>query len=325
MYSSGLALFAVARNGTALYWHRRSLDERELVVLGSDGSEEVLPIDPGPLRDPRFAPDGRRIAYRHDTGERVFVFSTETGTNTLVSGDFAADFPLWSADGLSLTMGGEGDGTDDWDGIRAPADGTRPPRVLFTRPYRNFPQGWLSDGRLLVREVHPERGGDLLIYRFESDSLLVGPYLNADWDESTASISPDTGWVAYCSNESGRMEVYVRTLPDPSAKIQISQNGGTEPRWSPDGRTLYYREGSSLMAADLGSGPGIEVRGRNLVFAGEDHYTRPVFSQYDVHPDGTHFLVIRNRASAEEVAQELVIAVNWFREMEERLTLAGGG
>jgi hypothetical protein len=156
--------------------------------------------------------------------------------------------------------------------------------------------------------------------------VVETPYLTADWRERAASISPDGDWVAYSSNESGREEVYVRAFPQPSDKIPISESGGTEPRWSPNGRTLYYREGTALVAADLGPGPGIQVRGRTTLFQGTNHRLYPLFAQYDVHRDGNHFLVVRRRGASgeEEVQDEMVVVVNWFRELEERMRSAGG-
>jgi hypothetical protein len=180
--------------------------------------------------------------------------------------------------------------------------------------------GWLADGRLLVQGPHPTGGSDLFIYGFQDDSVEVEPYLTADWDESTPSISPDSSWVAYTSNESGQWEVYVRALPHPSGRIQISPDGGTEPRWSHDGRTLYYRQGASLVATELGPGPGIEVGATATLFSGENHFLLSRFAQYDVHPDGVHFLVIRTRGASEGTPEEMMVVVNWFQELEEQLS-----
>ena len=326
VYSGGATQFAVARNGTAVYVPGAVTEERELVVLGADGSEHILPIEAGTLRDPRYAPDGLQIAYMN--GSEIYVFSTLTGTNILISGGYDARYPVWSADGSNVSFSGTGADTDDWDGLRVPADRSAPPELLYNRPYSNYPQGWLADGRLLIRETHPDRGRDLLIYSFEGDSVVETPYLTADWDERAPSISPDGTWVAYSSNESGREEVYVRAFPEASEKILISRDGGVEPRWSPDGRTLYYREGTALVAADLGPGLGIAVRDWATLFPEGNHYLYSYFAQFDVHPVGDRFLVVRMRGTQEEgqaEQEEMVVVVNWFQEMEERMRSAGGG
>jgi hypothetical protein len=87
VYSSGGATqFAVARNGTAIYLPSSARYERQLMVVGADGSGNVLPIEAAQLSAPRFAPDGVRIAYHRRTNGRIYVFSTLTGTNIPVSG-----------------------------------------------------------------------------------------------------------------------------------------------------------------------------------------------------------------------------------------------
>ena len=152
------------------------------------------------------------------------------------------------------------------------------------------------------------------------------PFLTADWLERAASISPDGNWVVYASDESGREEVYVRSFSQASDKIPISESGGTEPRWSPDGRTLYYREGAALVAVDLEPGPGIQVREKTTLFHGSNHYRYVMFAQYDIHPDGNRFLVLRNRGGSGQgkSQEEMVVVVNWLRELEERMRSAGG-
>jgi len=324
VYNSGSTQFAVARNGTAIYVPVSRTGDRELVVLSADGSENTLPIEEGAHRDPRYSPDGVRIAYRAE-GNRIFVFSTLTGMNTRVSGDYDAAYPFWSADGSRLTFSGTGPNTDGRDGFQVPADASSPPEALYNRPHNNYPQAWLEDGRLLVRENHPTRGRDLIIYRFEGDSVVETPYLTADWEERAPAISPDGNWVAYSSNESGQSEVYVRAFPQASEKVTVSASGGVEPRWSPNGRSLYYREGASLVLADLGPGPGIDVQNRTTVFTGEGHYRYSYFAQFDVHPHGDRFLVLRQSGDQTDSQEVMVVVVNWFQEMEDRMRSAGAG
>jgi serine/threonine protein kinase len=80
---------------------------------------------------------------------------------------------------------------------------------------------------------------------------------SAEPDELAAALSPDVRfspdghWLAYVSDESGRYEVYVQTFPNPGGKWRISNDGGTEPAWSPAGRELFYRQGSKMMVVDV--------------------------------------------------------------------------
>ena len=118
---------------------------------------------------------------------------------------------------------------------------------------------------------------------------MQGPYYQLH-----ARISPDNRWLAYLSDESGRWEVYVTGLPGAHGKWQISSDGGTQPVWSRDGRTLFYRGSQSLMRVDVEpAGPVPTSRPPVRLF--EDTYVQvhPAFSDYDVSPDGSRFLMIR--------------------------------
>jgi len=65
-------------------------------------------------------------------------------------------------------------------------------------------------------------------------------FLSTPFNEQGGVFSPDGRWVAYQSNESGRDEIYVRPFPGPGGQWQVSTAGGSDPRWRPDGKELYY-------------------------------------------------------------------------------------
>ena len=75
---------------------------------------------------------------------------------------------------------------------------------------------------------------------------------SSDFPNRLASLSPDGHWLAYTSPETGRTEVYVRPTAG-EGKWMVSTDGGTQPVWSRDGRTLYYRDGIHIVAADARS------------------------------------------------------------------------
>lgn len=79
------------------------------------------------------------------------------------------------------------------------------------------------------------------------------PFLQRNFDERQAQISPDGRWIAYSSNESGRAEVYVQSFPKPGSKVEISTSGGSEPRWRRDGKELFFLAGTKLMAVEVRS------------------------------------------------------------------------
>jgi len=135
------------------------------------------------------------------------------------------------------------------------------------------------------------------------------------WNEFAARLSPDGRWVAYCSDETGSNEVYVTSFPEAAGRWQVSQGGGIEPVWAPDGRGLYYWARDTLMVAHLAGGTTFNVTGRAVVLQGTfEHST--LFAQYDVQPDGNGF-VMTQRVSG--LDQSLTIAVNWYTTLRERM------
>ena len=135
------------------------------------------------------------------------------------------------------------------------------------------------------------------------------PYLQTPADEFAPAVSPDGQWVAYSSDESGRVEVYVRSFPEPGGKIQISLDGGTEPVWSRDGRELFYRNADRMMAASVQRQPEFSVERRAELFRGQ-YATSQYHAQHDVTPDG-RFVT----AQGPQASSDLVIVLNWFDQL----------
>ncbi|HSG08191.1 MAG TPA: protein kinase, partial [Longimicrobiales bacterium] len=317
VFTGGATQFAVSDVGTVAYTgaDASSLPSR-LVLFDLGGGVEELPVSAVASRPtPRFSPDGRRIAF--DDGGEIHVFDMELGTNapvTHASGDYYA---VWEPDGTALvyrSAGGLG---------RVPVDGSAPPELMHrdSAGVDMFPHAWSPDGETLVwRRLQGDQ--DLLL--LEEASGATRPYLQGDWNEQAAALSPDGRWLAYDSDESGQNEVYVRAFPEPGARYQVSVGGGSQPVWSPDGRTLYYRTAAELVAASLSTGGSVQVTGRDTVLRGlEGVNDIPWAASYDVHPDGKRFVFFMggevNVAGATTNNTPLTVVTNWFAELRGRL------
>ena len=140
-------------------------------------------------------------------------------------------------------------------------------------------------------------------------AFIVGAF-----DNHSPSLSPDGRWVAYASDESGRGEVYVRPFPGAGGKWQISKDGGGDPHWSGTGREIFFRNGTSMMAAAVQAGasfaPG-EVR--ELFRAPADGFI--YYQNYDVSRDGNTFIMLRPLSTND---QSLVVLLNWFEQLPAR-------
>jgi Tol biopolymer transport system component len=122
---------------------------------------------------------------------------------------------------------------------------------------------------------------------------------------------PDKRWIAYTSDQSGDYQVYVRRIPPDGTLLQVSSAPGSEePRWSRDGRRLYFRNGRRIMADSFSPDPTPSAGTPAVVFEGD--FVNGGGASYDVAPDGRRFLVIRDDQST---TTQLRIVTDWFSDV----------
>jgi hypothetical protein len=136
-------------------------------------------------------------------------------------------------------------------------------------------------------------------------------------------FSPDGRWLAYCSNESGKAQVYVQAFPGPGAKIQVSNDGGTDPVWIRAGGELCFRNGDQMMAVSVSTTPTFAAGRPQMLWAG--HYSHGMSascgpagatsSNYDVTADGRRFLMIKDEAPDAASSRQLVVVLGWADEL----------
>ncbi|HSR42048.1 MAG TPA: hypothetical protein VLL48_07755, partial [Longimicrobiales bacterium] len=141
-----------------------------------------------------------------------------------------------------------------------------------------------------------------------------------DVNEHSPTLSPDGRWLAYVSDESGRWELYVRPFPNvDDGRWPVSSQGGTEPRWAPDGGELFYKSADGELVAtrvSAGAEGAFVVAGSEVLFPVDAYYGYAFQPQWDVHPDGERFLMLR-LPEADEA--RLVLVQNWDTELLERM------
>jgi hypothetical protein len=172
---------------------------------------------------------------------------------------------------------------------------------------------WSLDGRFLIYDDHTTQQQDLWIVPMTGDRKPI-PFLVTPADETSGQFSPDTKWIAYSSDESGRREVYVQGfVPDhvPAAgvgKWQISTAGGDKPRWRRDGKELYYiaRDGMMMAVAVKSTATTFEPGVAVPLF--ETHARG--FAPYDVAPDG-RFLINTVMENAAANTSPITVVLNW--------------
>ena len=311
---SGGAQVAISRTGTLVYAAGGSATaERPLLWVDRRGSASPVIDRQAPFWWPRVSPDGRHIAVVIDAPfSKMWVLDVERGTLARASqlaGD--QDSGVWMPDGVHVTFGADTTGSGAIRLLSDSVDGTGSATFLIDGSESASPLSWSPDGRrLLYREIGTTTGQDVWVY--SADTRTSTPFLQSAANEWAAAFSRDGRWVAYASDESGRAEVYVRPFHGPGTRTQVSIDGGTAPVWSRDGRELFFAKGDTLFAAPVTAGQTFTSGAVRRLFSGPYNFEE-VTVNYDVAPDGAHFLVPRSRVDS--APRQLELVLNWFDDL----------
>ena len=191
-----------------------------------------------------------------------------------------------------------------------------PAKRLTTSEYPQQPGSWSPDGTTLVfAENRPETGWDLwtLSTVDDDDDSAPRPFLQTRSRERRPVFSADGHFVAYESDESGQIEVYVRAFPDSDMKWKVSTGGGRFPVFSADGRELFYRNGDQVLVVDVATAGALTLGTPKVLYE-----KRSVSGELNLMPDGQSFVMIDDSAT-ERGPTQLNLVLNWSHELE-RLT-----
>jgi Tol biopolymer transport system component len=336
----GVANFAVSLNGSLVYLPgRTSLPRRTLLLVDRLGRTTPLSDVQAAYSHPRFSRDGARVAVAIDdeAGSDIWIYDLRRGTRTRLTAGGSNGFPEWSADGAQVTFQSARAGSATL--YSKPIDGSGDPLPLINTPDVSEPTNWGTAG-LLPGSVPPltdanphvpmswsSIGGVLAFEERKPNAerdiwtLVPGsapsPFLLTPFDERSAAFSPDGKWLGYVSDDSGRAEVYVQPYPGPGGKWPISNDGGTDPVWAPDGGELFFRHGNRLLSVAVRTRPDFWV-GRPKPLFEARYETLDGVRNYDISPDGERFLMIRSDEA--EQRAELHVVLDWFEELSARAT-----
>ncbi|MFN0010390.1 MAG: protein kinase domain-containing protein [Phycisphaerales bacterium] len=317
----GSVQFACADSGVMVYAPGSATeDDRLLVWLDASGKETPASGHKRGYFQARLSPDGTRVAAQITAGGNtdIWVLELERDSFTRLTFDEAVDHqPWWSPDGKWIVFSSNR-GKSDFNLFRQPADGTGEAQRLTTSVNQQAPYGFTPDGSvLLYRERVPFSGNDILSLRLAQPESKPEVFLSTPFDESAATLSPDGKWLAYHSNESGTHEVYVRPFQRPGAKTKVSAGQSGWPRWSPDGKDLYYRSQQTMWAVSITpQDDGLRVSTPRTVFEVKGNtYNGPM----SVSPDGARFLFIRSASETGEQGQQPTVIVNWLAELKAKM------
>jgi Tol biopolymer transport system component len=299
-----LARWGTGRANTVLQWYDRSGK-----VLGD------IPVPPGRYEHAFLAPDGKRLAIvRRSSVSANDVWLIDLGhpvPSRFTFGPASVDYVAWSPDGRRIAF--ESDRSGPMDIFVKPTDGgTEETAVVQGGALFKQPTSWSADGTTIVFEQpDPHTGWDLVTIAADGKGAPV-PFLHAPFSERQGVVSPDGRWIAYNSDESGRLELFVQSFPVPGAKYQVTSSGSTNYniRWTKGGKELMFLAGDGLtvMAAEVTSGASFRAGAPRELFK-----LRPDFTGYDFAPDGERVLVVGPEGPP--LSPSITLDVNWTAEL----------
>jgi eukaryotic-like serine/threonine-protein kinase len=285
--------FSVSRNG--LLFFQSAADSASRLVWYDSAGKELGHIPESGYQDPNISPDGRFLAVSSDDDHNgkysIRVYDLKRGLSTLVTHSGRDQVPVWSPDGKQIAFGANAGLNIPISEV--PADGSASPHALLNG-IRIIPCDWSADGHLVFMDFSTGLPS-LKLYSVKDQKVTPFAPRGAE-----AQFSPDGKWIAYTG-------IAVQPFPGPGPRTQISNVTSSQPRWSHDGKQIFYiQPDRKLMAVSFDPRSGI---------AGVPHLlfqTRIVAPDYDwlqyaVAPDG-RFLINSLPAN---LSSPLTQVTNW--------------
>jgi len=309
--------FSVSDNGTLAY-HGGIPEAAELsmVAVNAQGVERPLTaLGRQRFGEPRIAPDGKHLAVAigppapTDTGD-VWVYDLATGARTKVSDQGVNIRPEWTRDGsrvvfISRMRDSQFVVARRWDGTGSAEVLARGRSPAFYELSIGPARGWSA-----VRTGLAPGGSAILVA--PTDSLgTTRPFDAGAQVAITPKISPDGKLLAFVTTEAGRRELFVRPVAGDGPRVAVSTEGGTEPVWSPDGRTLYFRGLTNLMSASVTETPALSI-GTPVPLFTDSYFKSVAHTGFDVFPDGRELLMLGGWTRAQN---RVYLLVNWTQAM----------
>ena len=285
----------VARDGTLVYVPTRGESSARLVWVDREGRAAEIPGERLDYTHLDLGPDGRRAILNLE-GQVIDLVDLEGGTRKRLA---QGAFPIWSADGQRVTFAGQ-------SGLQqVPTDGSAPAETLVEHAGFVVPTSWNA------------RTGDLAYYDHRTFEIWIRSpegrtrrFLGGPGRKRSGRFSPDGRWMAFVSDETGDYQVYVTAYPGPGPTVAVSTRGGLSPIWSPDGRELFFRLGTKMMAARMSTGAALGFTVPVELFDGVYTLDLMGHQREDVSPDGRRFLMVENSDDF-----SIVIVQNWPLEL----------
>jgi eukaryotic-like serine/threonine-protein kinase len=266
--------------------------------------------------------DEKSVVYARPSGagSDLWVRDLNRGSETRFTNDASlSGIPFWSPQGDRIVFSSNRKG-GAFNLYQKATSGSGQDEPLLPNTLNTYPSQWSRDGRFIVYyQLDPKNKWDIWVLPTEgaaADRKPI-PFLKTEFNEIYGQLSPDSHWMAFVSDRSGRREVYVRPFPPGDGEWTISIAGGEQPRWKGDGKELFFEAADGkLMAvpvkAVLGAKPSFDAGAPEALFdAHMVHSTGGTGFAYDVTADGKRFLINASVNSGPATAPPLTVVTNW--------------
>ena len=320
--NSGRFAFSTTPDGALAFLRRANLNPlTQLTWFNRSGHPIGTVGSPARLSGPAIAPDDRRVAVtRHDEkGSDIWMFDLMRGTTIALTNDppLESRWPLWSRDGRRVAYTASPHESQAGQMYAVSADAPGAVTTLADSGPNVLGLDWSNDGsRFLYRLINAFQKSKPGLWLLTLPGVSSAPFRDDGLSYGQATLSPDGRWVAYSSVDSGRLEVHIESFPIAGERVQVSTEGGTQPRWRRDQKELYFlAPDNRLMALSVDVADDVKlgtpaalfklavtnaqggVRGRRSI------YTPPL---YDVTADGRFLAAIVQ----EEAAKPMPVTVS---------------
>ena len=311
--NSASATFGVSEEGVLAYHHGAG-SSSHLVWLDRNGKEVGTTNVSGDISAPRISRRGDRIVYSvvdpQGPGNDLWILDVARGVPTRFTFEPGDEVnPAWSPDDSLIAYSGE-----HKQGLRdifvKPSSGAAPAEMLYASPTLKFVTDWSRDGRfILFNQLDPKSKTGSDIYVLDVPKKTTTAVVQTRFNESSGSFSPDGKWIAYVSDATGSLEVYVQPFPSSGTQWQVTTGGGGAPQWSDDGKQLFFRSADSkLCVVSIETAPTLRLSIPTALFplrargfaAGR---------QWQPTANGQRFLV--NEPLHEDAPAPITIVTNW--------------
>lgn len=290
-----VAYYDIASDGTLLYYPGRTFaEENRLTYVNADGTTTPFSDDRLAFCDPLFSSDGSKLgAVVKGKRYRVWLYdlARQTSEYVLSGGEGDALGHAVSPDGSKIvcSINRDGYGID----LISLSEKRLLRRLLPADADYASDLGWTRDGKSITFSTSPREGIPRDIWMFPVEGgpeVKPQPVISSPAEDRQATVSPDGRWIAYCSDRSGRYEVYISAFPQGDRTRQISVHGGNCPAWAPDGRTLYFASPEGL-AKVLLDAEGAMVGRPVVIYDKPFGQSDPLARNLAIAPDGRVLIV----------------------------------